>query len=88
MRMALLSGSMAPAAMKLRRRRSLTKKMRSQARIDVVGASKPYLPPTPWKVWMRQVPRGSGCHMKSEATYASKRMKRARAGATSVMSGP
>ena len=46
-RMAGLSGSMAPAAMKLRSRRWLTKKSRSQSRIDVSGTSKPYLPPTP-----------------------------------------
>ncbi len=68
--------SIAPAATKLRSRRSLTKNSRCHSRIDRVGASNPYLPPTPWKTWMRRVPRGSDAHMKSDATYASNFIKR------------
>jgi hypothetical protein len=65
-RAAGLSASMAPDATKFRSRRSFTKNRRSHCRIDSVGASNPYLPATPWNIWIRAAPRGSVAHMKSD----------------------
>ena len=49
-RIAGLFASSAPASMQLFNRRRLTKKSRCHAPSGSVGASKPYLPPTPWNI--------------------------------------
>ena len=87
-RIASLSASIALAATQFWSRRRFTKNTRSHTRIDSVGASKPYLPPTPWYIWMRQVPRESGVQMKSDERYASNRIVAARSGPTMCASGP
>ena len=55
-----------PTAMQLFSRRRLTKNSRCQASSGSVGASKPYLPPTPWNIWMRQVSWSSRVQVKSD----------------------